>query len=111
LPRDPEQIWKRIVAQLQEAPVELRTVPSNKREPLWFCVVGKNGDLYVQNARSHEPSVRLSQCRRISKREFLSVYPHYQRWVKGERHVRQEARACSMNTAHIFGLIVYFERE
>lgn len=45
MPRDPEQIWKRIVAQLQEAPVELRTVPSNKREPLWFCVVGKNGDL------------------------------------------------------------------
>lgn len=106
----PQHIWDRLIARLQEAPVEIKTVPGNKREPLWFYVGTKNRNLYVYNARNHKPSVQMSQPRRISKDEFLTVYPYYQRWAKGEGHVRQEARSYSMNTAYIFGLIAHFEK-
>ena len=104
-----EQIWNKIISSLVETPAEVSTVPSNNKEPLWFNAFIENGDLYVQNAVSHRPSTQMSKSRKISKKDFDIVYSYYHRWANGERHLRQEVRTMSRNTAYIFALISRFE--
>ena len=44
----------------------------------------------------------MFQPRKISKKDFETVYPYYIRWENGERYLRQEVRELSRNTAYIF---------
>ncbi len=104
-----ESTWINMIDQLKGTPTEIATVPSNNKEPLWFNAYVENGDLYVQNSISHKPSTKMSQRRKISKNDFDVVYSYYHRWANGERHLRQEVRTLSRNTAYIFALIAYFE--
>jgi hypothetical protein len=66
-------------------------------------------NIYVKNSTCHIPSTKMSQPRKISKKDFETVYPYYHRWANGERYLRQEVRMLSRNTAYIFALIAYFE--
>jgi hypothetical protein len=104
-----ENLWRKIVAELAIGPVETATVPSNNKEPSWFIVYLEEGIVYVDNAKIHKPSTKMSQRRRISEKDFLAVYPYYHRWANGERNSKQEAIAFSQNTAYIFALIAKFE--
>jgi len=104
-----ENTWSKIIAQLKEASMEIATVPSNNREPLWFHVCVENGNLYAENSISHKPSTKMSQRRKISKKDFETVFSYYHRWANGERYLRQEVRTLSRNTAYIFALIAHFE--
>lgn len=104
-----ESTWNKIIATLRDTHMEISTVPSNNRKPLWFAAYVENGDLYVQNATIHKPSTNISQRRKITKRDFETVYPYYHRWASGETYLRQEVRTLSRNTAYIFALIVEFE--
>lgn len=104
-----ENTWKVIVNGLQETPTEIATIPSNKKEPLWFLASIDKGNLYVQSANIHKPSSRISKRRKISEKDFETVYSYYHRWANGERNLRQEVRLLSRNTAYIFALIAYFE--
>ncbi|NMB01805.1 MAG: hypothetical protein GX971_09910 [Firmicutes bacterium] len=107
---DSEKIWDKIITILKEAPIEVETVPSNKKVPLWFNADIEDGVLYVYNSIYHRPSTRMSQKRKISKSDFDTVYAYYHRWANGERHLRQVVSRLSMNTAYIFGLISRFEK-
>lgn len=102
-------VWSKIMSSLKEMPNEVATVPSNNKEPLWFNAYIENGDLFVQNAITHRPSTQMSKSRKISRKDFDTVYCYYHRWANGERHLRQEVRTHSMNTAYIFALISRFE--
>lgn len=104
-----DSVWSNIVLRLKENPADVRTVPSNKKQPLWFNAYIENGNLFVHNAISHKPSTEMSQRRKISKKDFEIVYSYYYPWSNGERHLRQEVRMLSRNTAYIFGLIAHFE--
>lgn len=104
-----ENTWSKTLAHLRNNPTEVATVPSNNRGPLWFKAYIENGDLYVQKSESHNPSTKLSQRRKILKDDFLTVYSYYHRWANGERHLRQEIRMLSRNTAYIFALIALSE--
>ena len=104
-----DSTWSNIITQLKENDEEIRTVPSNNREPLWFNAYVENENLYVQNSIRNNPSTKMSQRRKISKKDFDTVYPYYHRWANGERHLRQKVRTLSRNTAYIFALIAHFE--
>lgn len=103
------KVWGNIISNLSEGPVEASTIPSNNRKPLWLTAYIENGILFVDNAVIHRPSTKMSRRRRISKKDFDTVYSYYHRWANGERHLRQEVRTLSRNTAYIFGLISKFK--
>lgn len=105
-----EYVWEKIIAGLSEIPIEIATVPSNNRTPLWFSVYLDRGNIYVDNAIMNIPSTRMTGRRKIRKNDFLTVYQFYDRWNNGERKLRQEVRTLSRNTAYIFGLIDYFKK-
>lgn len=107
---DAESTWCSVINNLLKASTDVATVPSNKREPLWFFAFIDNGNLYVENSGNCMPSTKLSQRRKITKSDFLTVYSYYHRWANGERHLRQEVRTLSRNTAYIFGLINRYEK-
>lgn len=104
-----ENIWAEITSALTEMPIEVATIPSNKKEPLWFAAYIDGSEVYVYNANVQKPSTNMSLRRKISKKDFLTVYAYYHRWANGERHLRQEVSLLSRNTAYIFGLIAKFE--
>jgi hypothetical protein len=102
-------LWGKIISSLKEKSTEIATVPSNNKKPLWFNAYYENENIYVQNSMINNPSTKMSQTRKISKKDFETVYPYYIRWAKGETYLRQEVRELSRNTAYIFALIAYFE--
>ena len=102
-------MWAKITSALTDISLEVATVPSNNKEPLWFVTYMDNGKVYVDNAKAHKPSTNMSQRRRIPKKDFLTVYDYYHRWANGERHLRQEVSLLSRNTAYILALIAKFE--
>ena len=104
-----ELLWNKISLEINNAPIEIATVPSNNKEPLWFIAYIDNGVVYVDNSKTKKPSTKMSQRRKISKDDFFTVYSYYHRWANGERHLRQEVRRLSRNTAYIFGLVAQFE--
>lgn len=104
-----ELLWNKIAGNLTNIPIEVTTVPSNNKEPLCFIVYIDDDAVYVDNSKTKKPSTKMSQRRKISKDDFLTVYSYYHRWASGERHLRQEVRMLSRNTAYIFGLIANFE--
>lgn len=65
-----ENAWKIIMNKLQETPTEISTVPSDKKEPLWFKASIDKGILYVHSAANHIPSAKISKRRKISQKGF-----------------------------------------
>lgn len=104
-----DKVWGDMISSLNVAPAEVPTIPSNNREPLWFNAFIENGALFVENAINHNPPTHMSKRRKISKKDFDTVYSYYHRWANGERYLRQEVRTLSRNTAYIFALISRFE--
>ena len=103
-----EQLWFKINQTLGNDQIDIKTIPSNSRDPLWFIAYIENGNLYVDNSINHVPSTKMSGRRKISLNDFITVFQYYHRWKKGETHLRQEVRTMSRNTAYIFGLIDKF---
>jgi hypothetical protein len=97
-------LWEKL-RQRAAGNFEIHTTPQNKSVPLWFQV-GKLGEyLIISKAQNHIPSVKLSNERKISYKDFEFVCQYYDRWLKGESGVRQEVSRKSQNTAYIFALI------
>ena len=105
-----EELWKAINNDLINNVIEVHTVPSTKRSPLWIKAYLEDGTLFVDNADEHTPKSSMSQRRVITKRDFLKVFSYYHRWLKGEKYLRQEVRAISRNTAYIFALIAEYDK-
>lgn len=101
------EIWEKIIEILSVEPRDIVTVPSNKRQPLWFKAYIEKDNVYVENSDNYSPSTKMSNRRIITKKDFLTVYEYYHKWANGERNLRQEVRLLSRNTAYIFGLISF----
>lgn len=98
---DGETLWNQVLSELTPEGAELQTL----KRGLWFSASTDNGKLYVDKAKSNQPSSKLSIQRPISKKDFLLVYTYYDRWKNKETGVRQEVSNKSQNTAYIFALI------
>lgn len=98
-------LWNKLLAQAKQSNFEIQTVPQNKSIPLWFQVGVQGDSLIIRNANTHTPSVKLSNERKISFKDFEFVCSYYDRWLKGETGIRHEVSRKSRNTAYIFGLI------
>lgn len=104
-----EKSWEKIIKELKENPAEISTVPSNNKEHLCFKAYFENETVYVDNSFTRLPSTKMSQRRKIMKKDFMTVYEYYHRWANGETYLRQEVRLLSRNTAYIFALIAHVE--
>lgn len=105
---DYELLWDKILTHLEVGDIEIHTVPSTNRIPLWLLVSRNNDMILVSCAAEHRPSVDIRSPRNITKHDFLTVAGYYERWHAGETWLRQEVRELSRNTAYIFALIAAF---
>jgi hypothetical protein len=105
------ELWMKINNQIKNKPIEIPTVPKNFRQPLWFKVYFENNKLYVTESSSKKPSCNISKPRKISEKDFKTVFEYYFRWKEGEVNIRHKVSRISRNTAYIFGLISYFLKE
>lgn len=105
-----EEMWDTVFKALSNSVIELPTIPSTNRKPLWLQAYIDNGVLFVDSAKNNMPSSNMKKRRKITKKDFLTVYPYYHRWAKGERFLRQQVRLLSRNTAYIFALIANYEK-
>jgi len=103
------ELWRKVIEILRKEPRDIVTVPSNKRQPLWFKVYIEKDNVYVENSDNYSPSTKMSNRRIITEKDFITVYEYYHKWANGERNLRQEVRLHSRNTAYIFGLISDFQ--
>lgn len=100
-----KKAWDEIFTKARLLEFEIQTVPSVKRDPLWFQVSTQGNYLIVSKAKKNRSSVNLSHDRKITYRDFEFVYGYYDRWLKGETGVRHEVSRKSRNTAYIFAII------
>lgn len=105
---DFDVLWDNILTSLGVSSVEIHTVPSTSRTPLWLLASRNNDMIMVSCAAEHRPSVDISSPRDIKKHDFITVAGYYERWHAGETWLRQEVRELSRNTAYIFALIAAF---
>lgn len=95
-----EELWNTVISRISSTGEELQT-----KRGFWFRVLSKDGKLYVDKAIQKSPSSNITQQRPISKKDFLFVFPYYERWVRGETGIRQEVAQKSQNTSYIFTII------
>jgi len=103
-----QEAWNKIVAELSEAPRDLKTVPKKNKDPIWFNASVSGNYILINKACVKQPSSRLSMPRPISFKEFEKVYGYYFKWKNDEPNARSKASSLSQNTSYIFGLIEYF---
>lgn len=104
-----QNLFEKIKSHLNCSSIELPTVPTGNRKPLWFKVYREDDTLMVDCAVKHSPPCNISLPRKITQSDFELVYSYYDRWVAGEIGVRHEVSRKSQNTAYIFGLIEEFK--
>ena len=103
--------WKRIINELSDEQVEIHTVPSNRKTPLWFVAKCNDNIIIIDKANINKPSCKLSGRRKISFKDFEIVNSYYDRWKSGETGIRHEVSRKSRNTAYIFALINKYCKE
>ncbi len=103
-----EMIWHKIFAALNQHSNEFQTVRKSGKKGKWFSAGTIGGFLEVRNAVQNKPSCSLSMPRRISREEFIALYPNYYEWRKGKMP-RSEANGYSKNGSYIFALINRFD--
>lgn len=103
-----QEAWSKIVAELSEAPRDLKTVPKKNKDPIWFNASVSGNYILINKACIKQPSSKLSMPRPISFKEFEKVYGYYFRWRNDEPNARNEASSLSPNTSYIFGLMNHF---
>lgn len=101
---DYELLWDKIIKELLDREIELKTGSG-----LWIRAYVESDNLFVDKSINNNPSSKMSERRRINKKDFLKVCDYYDRWRQGEVGIRHEVSRLSRNTAYIFGLINYFK--
>jgi hypothetical protein len=79
-----------------------------QKRGLWFKVMAKDNKIYVDKTSDYTPSSKLSVPRPLSKKEFLAVYPFYERWANNEKGISNKMCEVSKNTVYILALIKHF---
>ncbi len=103
-----EELWQQIVTDLTNNPRDLQTIPL-RGTGRWFHVSVDGSKILVENAESHTPSSNLAVPRKISRNEFVRMYPIHIRRENGEQ-VSQEAQRAGHNQVYIYSIFRYCGR-
>ena len=98
--------WRETLESYTANPRDVRTQPLTKRTALWFHVYVEDGKLYVDRAKSNEPSSNLSKRRMLASgfEKFEIMLDIYLRRKHGEE-VSQEATAITVNQVYWYGIL------
>lgn len=70
---------------------------------IWFYVYAENGNIYIESARNHSNSSRISGRRKLENEKFDAMLSLYKRRKKGEA-VSQEATSTTRNQVYWYGI-------
>lgn len=102
-----QELWLKLLANLDKEPREFPTTPKSSRKPLWFAAYADNNDIFVRNAKDHMPSCSIKGERKLTYAIFQKIYPIYLRREKGE-HISKEATAITFDQVYWYSLIKHF---
>lgn len=98
--------WFKIIEDLRSNPRDLHTLPKTNKNPLWFYTYTDGNYIYIDNAKEHTPSSKISLTRKLSFPEFERIYPIHLRREQGES-VSQEATEATVNQVYWFSIIKF----
>lgn len=101
--------WQTVYESFQRNPRDVRTTPKTNRTPLWFFVYAENGDLYIENAKNHSNSSKITQKRKLDKNNFEKMMHLSDRRDRGFS-VSKEARSVTVNQVYWFGIFHDLQR-
>ena len=98
-------MWQEIIKSFAANPRDVKTNPLRNRAALWFYVYVEDGRLYVDCAKEHTPSSKLSTRRMLSSgaEKCNIMYDIYRRRKSGEP-VAAEATATTVNQVYWYGI-------
>jgi hypothetical protein len=105
---DSQYAWNKITAELQErGKVEITTVLTTNRKPVWFSASFDGNCILVANAEQNSPSAGLLQPRLITYNDFASVADYFVQWNASESGAENENEltTLSLNSTYILALI------
>ena len=97
----PLQAWKTILDKLGEDRMDFPTVPKTNKTPVWFSAKAVGEFVYIDSARHHRPSSKISVPRKLHYKTFEKIYPIYLRRENGEQ-VSSEAAAVTVNQVYYY---------
>ena len=103
-------MWEEIIHSFAETPRDIQTRPLTRKIPLWFYVYVENDSLFVDCARKHEPSSKISIPRKLASDadKCAVMYNLYLRRKAGEQ-VSEEATSITANQVYWYGVFAEME--
>lgn len=95
------EVWDSLIAEGIDRPIELQTKTGRH-----FKLVSDGKTLTV-NESTITPSSKLKSPRRITKDNFIKVFPYYEKWATSEKGSSAEITAVTMNSVYIMAAIRY----
>ena len=95
--------WQTVYESFLHDPRDVKTTPKTNRTPLWFFVYAENGDLYIENAKNHSNSSKITQRRKLDKNNFAKMLELNDRRARGFS-VSKEATSATVNQVYWFGI-------
>lgn len=95
--------YREIAAVFAREPKDVHTVPTNGQQPRWFYVSTDNGTMFVEQAKNHIPSSRITVRRKLKENEFDTILEIYQRRKRG-MSVAREATEATKSQVYWYGI-------
>lgn len=95
--------WQTVYESFLNNPRDVKTTPKTNRTPLWFFVYAEDDNLYIENAKNHINSSKITQRRKLDKNNFLKMTDLNDRRDRGFS-VSKEATSVTVNQVYWFGI-------
>jgi len=76
---------------------------------VWVHASVSNDTIEINRSSEKRPSSKITTPRKISKEEFLELYPFYYKWREGTVSREFIRDSMSQNSSYIFALIHEFD--
>lgn len=83
---------------------DISTFPLTKAKPKWFHVYVKDGEIFVENSKTMQPSCNIQGARSLMCSHFETMYDYYRRRLEGEK-VSKEATHYDVCQVYWYGII------
>lgn len=98
-------IWERIIDDLQNNPRDLQTIPINNRIGKWFYAETNGKVIILKETHNKKPSSKFKNNRFLKRSDFDLIYPIYIRRKAGEK-VSNESK-ISFNRVYIYSILYH----
>ena len=95
--------WQTVYESFLHNPRDVKTTPKTNQTPLWFFVYAEDGNLYIESAKNHSNSSKITQRRRLDKNNFAKMLELNDRRNRGIS-VYKEALSVTVNQVYWFGI-------